>query len=107
MTGVLVRKRNARNDFSRLLVRNPFQVLDHPFHIVKLKERLGRLNFRVLQVRITHLFALNSRTVTQHHVRDIGRGGRGEDRPSVTSSHQARQTANVVVVGVRDDHSVQ
>ena len=56
---------------------------------------------------VAHFLALDPRAVAQHHVGDVAGGRGGEDRPGVARPDQAREAADVVVVGVRDDHRVQ
>ena len=61
----------------------------------------------VAEVGVAHFLALNPRTVAEHDVGDIARGGRGINRAGVARANQAGQPSDVVVVGVRNDHRIE
>ena len=105
--GVEVGQGHARHDFHRLVVGNALEPLDHPLDVGQVKERLGSLDVRVFEMGVAHFLTLDARTVAKHDVGDVARGGRREDRSRIASPDQARETADVVVVGVRDDHRVE
>src|SRR3954453_21829755 len=56
---------------------------------------------------VAHIFALDPGAVAEHHTGDIAGGRRGVDWAIVTPLHQAGQSADVVVVSMRDDDPVQ
>ena len=60
-----------------------------------------------LRWALRDFLTLDPRTVAQHHVGDVAGGRRREDRPGIASPDQARETADVVVMGVGDDHRVE
>ena len=60
-----------------------------------------------LRWALRDFLALDPRTVAQHDVGDVAGGRRREDRPGVARPDQAGETADVVVVGVRDNHRVE
>ena len=56
---------------------------------------------------VANFFALNARTVAEHHVGDVAGGRSRVNRTGVTGPDQTRETTDVVVVGVRHDDRVE
>ena len=89
------------------MVRQTLDPLDHPLDVDQVEQRLGCLDLGVLEMGVANLLALDPRTVAQHDVGDVAGGRRRVNRPGVASPDQAWQTADVIVVGVRDNHRVE
>ena len=106
--GVQVGQGDARDDLARLLVaaRRLSRSTTHSTSS-QVEEGLGRLDVGMAEMGVAHFLALDPRTVAEHDAGDVARGRRGVDRPVVARLDQAGKPADVVVVGVRDDHRVE
>ena len=62
---------------------------------------------RVLEMGVAHFLALDARAVAEHDIGDIAGGGRCVDRSGIAGTDQARETTDMVVVGVRHDDRVE
>jgi hypothetical protein len=56
---------------------------------------------------ILRVFFLNTDRIVQHHIGDIRRRRRAENRPAKTGLVQARQVADVIGVGMRENHAIE
>ena len=105
--GVQVGEADARHDLARLVVANPVEPLDDPLDVQEVEQGLGRLDVGMAEMGVAHVLALDPRAVAEHDAGDVGRGGRDVDRTVVPRLDQAREPADMVVVGVRDDDRVE
>ena len=94
-------------DLERLGVGSPLKLLDDPLHVGQLEEGLERLDGVGLERAVAEILALDSGAVAEHDARDVGGGPGHVDRPAIAGADQAGQAADVVIVGVRDDHRVE
>ena len=107
VAGFEIGQGHARHDFRRLVVGQALESLDDPLDVGQLEQRLECLDVGVAEMGVAHFLALDPRAVAEHDVGDVAGGRRGVDRPGIAGPDQARQAADVVVVGVRHDHRVE
>ena len=89
------------------MVRDALEPLDHPLDVGQVEKRLGSLDVRMLEMGVADFLALDPRTVAKHDVGDVAGGGRRVDRPGIAGPDQAGETADMVVVGMRDNDRVE
>ena len=105
--GVAIGQCHPRDDLARLVDTDPLEPIDHPLDVDQVEEGLGRLDVGMPHMGVAHLLALDPRTVAEHDAGDVAGGRRRIDRPIVSPLDQAGQAADVVVMGMRDDHRVE
>src|SRR5262249_39518032 len=98
---------DTRDDFPWFAVWQANEALHQHLHVDQLEQHLRNLDVWVSQVGVAHVLPLNARTVAEHDVCDGAGGWGGVDRPGVPGAYQAGESADVVVMCVRDDDGVQ
>ena len=107
VAGVVERQVHAGEDLAGLGVGDALEPLDDPLDVGQVEQGLDRAVLAVAQVAVARILALDPGAVAEHDAEDVGRGVGGQDRPVVAGPDQAGEAADVVVVGVRDDHRVE